>query len=143
MSALDVCSEALHIAVNNAMKHETEINFQLFDFLDESKWNELGMYDIIISNPPYIKISEKNNMSAHVLQNEPHKALFVPDDDALLFYRKIADFALKYLKPDGCVYVEINQQLGKETAEVFKNSGFKKVELKKDMSGNERFVKAN
>lgn len=119
VSAVDVCSEALHVAVNNAVKHETEINFQLLDFLDQSRWNELGMYDYIISNPPYIKTSESNNMSSHVLKFEPHKALFVPDDDALIFYRKIADFALKHLKPGGSVYVEINQQLGNETADVF------------------------
>jgi release factor glutamine methyltransferase len=140
VSAIDVCSEALHVAMNNAVTHETEINFQLLDFLDESKWNELGTYDIIVSNPPYIKSSERKSMSEHVLQYEPHKALFVPDDDALIFYKKIAAFAVTHLKPDGKVFVEINQQLGKETVEVFKKSGVENVELKKDMSGNERFV---
>jgi release factor glutamine methyltransferase len=140
VSAVDVCSEALHVAVNNAVKHDTAINFQLLDFLDESKWNELGMFDVIISNPPYIKTSESKNMSAHVLQYEPQKALFVPDDDALIFYKKIADFALMHLAPNGKVYVEINQQLGKETTDVFLEKGFKEVLLLKDMSGNERFI---
>lgn len=143
VSAIDVCSEAVHTAMNNAVTHETEINFQLLDFLDEPKWNKLGQFDIIVSNPPYIKTSESKTMSKHVLQYEPQKALFVPDDDALLFYKKIADFALQHLKPDGAVYVEINQQLGKETAEIFIERGFKNAELKKDMSGNERFVKAS
>lgn len=142
ISAIDVCSEALHTATTNAVNNETEINFQLLDFLDESKWNELGMYDIIISNPPYIKTSEAKTMSEHVLEYEPHKALFVPDEDALLFYKKIADFALQHLQPNGAVYVEINQQLGKETVDLFQQKGFT-VELKKDMSGNERMVRAS
>lgn len=140
VTALDVCSEALHMAMNNAVNHETEINFQLLDFLDESKWNELGLFDVIISNPPYIKGSESRTMSEHVLQYEPHKALFVPDNDALIFYRKIAAFAVTHLKTGGKVYVEINQQLGKETADVFTEKGFTNVELLKDISGNERFV---
>lgn len=142
VSAIDVCSEALHVAVNNAVNNETEINFQLYDFLDENKWNDLGNYDIIVSNPPYIKTTEANTMSKHVLEFEPHKALFVPDEDALLFYRKIADFALHHLQPNGAVYVEINQQLGKETVELFQQKGFT-VELKKDMSGNERMIKGS
>jgi release factor glutamine methyltransferase len=141
VSAVDVCSEALHVAINNAVTHETEINFQLLDFLNETKWKELGIFDIIISNPPYIKSSESKTMSEHVLQYEPHKALFVPDDDALLFYMKIADFALTHLAPNGKIYVEINQQLGKETATIFIERGFKEVALLRDMSGNERFLK--
>lgn len=141
VSAVDVCSEALHVAMKNAVMHETEINFHLLDFLDESKWKELGIFDIIISNPPYIKRSESKTMSEHVLEYEPHKALFVPDDDALLFYRKIADFALTHLAPNGKIYVEINQQLGKETVTIFIEKGFKEVALLRDMSGNERFLK--
>ena len=140
ISAIDVCSEALHTAINNAVMHETEINFQLLDFLDENKWNELGTYDLIISNPPYVKTSEAKTMSEHVLEYEPHKALFVPDEDALLFYRKIADFALTHLNSNGIVYLEINQQLGKETIDLLQQKGFA-VELKKDMSGNERMLK--
>lgn len=141
VSAIDVCSEALHTATTNAVNNETEINFQLLDFLDEGKWSALGEYDIIVSNPPYIKTTEANTMSKHVLEFEPHKALFVPDEDALLFYRKIADFALQHLQPNGAVYVEINQQLGKETVELFQQKRFT-VELRKDMSGNERMIKA-
>jgi release factor glutamine methyltransferase len=142
MSAIDVCSEAIHTATINAVNNETEINFQLLDFLDESKWNGLGKYDVIVSNPPYIKSTEATTMSRHVLDYEPHKALFVPDEDALLFYRKIADFASQHLLPNGAVYVEINQQLGNETVALFTQKGFM-VELRKDMSGNERMVKAS
>lgn len=141
VSAVDVCSEALHTATTNAVNNETEINFLLLDFLDESKWDTLGQYNIIVSNPPYIKTTEANTMSKHVLDYEPHQALFVPDEDALLFYRKIADFAMQHLHPGGAVYVEINQQLGKETVELFQQKGFT-VELRNDMSGNERMVKA-
>lgn len=141
VSAIDVCSDALYTATTNAVNNETDINFQLLDFLDEGKWSELTKYDIIVSNPPYIKTTEANIMSKHVLDFEPHKALFVPDEDALLFYRKIADFALQHLQPNGAVYVEINQQLGKETVELFQQKGFT-VELRKDMSGNERMIKA-
>lgn len=141
VSAIDVCSDVLYTATTNAVNNETEIDFQLLDFLDESKWSELSKYDVIVSNPPYIKTTEATTMSKHVLEFEPHKALFVPDEDALLFYRKIADFALQHLQPNGAVYVEINQQLGKETIELFQHKGFT-VELKKDMSGNERMVKA-
>jgi release factor glutamine methyltransferase len=140
VSAIDVCSEALHTAITNAVNNETEINFELLDFLDESKWNQLNKYDIIVSNPPYIKTTEATSMSKHVLEFEPHKALFVPDEDALLFYRKIADFALHHLQPNGAVYVEINQQLGQETVELFQQKGFT-VELKNDISGNERMIK--
>ncbi|HLP35549.1 peptide chain release factor N(5)-glutamine methyltransferase [Lacibacter sp.] len=142
VSAIDVCSDALYTATTNAVNNEKEIKFQLLDFLDESNWSELSKYDIIVSNPPYIKTTEANTMSKHVLEFEPHKALFVPDEDALLFYRKIADFALQHLQPNGAVYVEINQQLGKETVDLFQQKGFA-VELKKDMSGNERIVKAS
>jgi release factor glutamine methyltransferase len=142
VSAIDVCSEALHVAINNSVNNETEVDFRLLDFLDENKWNDLGNYNIIVSNPPYIKTTEANIMSKHVLEFEPHKALFVPDEDALLFYRKIADFALHHLQPNGAVYVEINQQLGKETVELFQQKGFT-VELKKDMSGNERMIKSS
>lgn len=142
VAAIDVSGEALHTAISNAANNETEINFQLLDFLDEYKWNESGKYDIIVSNPPYIKNSEASTISQHVLDYEPHKALFVPDEDGLLFYRKIADFALQHLNNDGAVYVEINQQLGKETAALFQQKGFT-VELKKDMSGNERMIKAS
>lgn len=143
VSAIDLCSEALQVAITNAVNHQTKINFQLLDFLNESKWNELGMFDIIISNPPYIKSSDRRTMSEHVLQYEPEKALFVPDDDALLFYKKIADFAFLHLNVNGKVYVEINQQLGKETVNVFLERGFANVTLLKDMSGNDRFVKAS
>lgn len=140
ISAIDVSSEALQTAARNAKLNEVEVNFQLLDFLNENRWDDLSKYDLIISNPPYIKSSEASTIHKNVLEHEPHTALFVPDEDSLLFYRKIAGFALTHLNPGGAVYVEINQLLGQETAALFEQKGFA-VELRKDMSGNERMLK--
>ena len=90
VSAIDVCSEALFTATENAMELNAEVNFVLLDFLDEEKWTELGQYDIIVSNPPYIRQSELSTMHEKVKEFEPHLALFVPDNDALLFYKKLS-----------------------------------------------------
>lgn len=142
VTAIDVCSEALSIAVENALNNETEIDFKLLDFLDNNKWNELGQFDIIVSNPPYVKKSEAKEMRKGVLDFEPSLALFVPDDDALIFYKQIADFALTHLKTGGTVFMEINEALGNDTVALFKQKGFTLVELKKDMQGKDRMVKA-
>ena len=142
VTAIDVCSEALNIAVENAVSNETEIDFKLLDFLDRNKWNELGQFDIIVSNPPYVKRSEAAVMRKVVLDYEPGLALFVPDDDALIFYKQIADFALTHLKPGGMVFMEINESLGNETVALLTEKGFTNVELKKDMQGKDRIVKA-
>jgi release factor glutamine methyltransferase len=142
VSAIDISSEALLMAKENALTLETDINFILLDFLDEIKWNELGKYDVVVSNPPYVKQMEKETMHMRVTAHEPRLALFVPDNDALLFYRKLADFSLSHLSPNGNLFVEINESLGKEVAELFQKKGFKSVELKKDMQGKERMVRA-
>lgn len=142
ISAMDISSEALSAANENALALETEIEFILLDFLDEEKWNELGKYDVIVSNPPYVKQLEKETMHPRVTAHEPHLALFVPDNDALLFYRKLADFSLAHLSAGGNLFVEINESLGKEVAELFQKKGLRSVELKKDMQGKERMVKA-
>jgi release factor glutamine methyltransferase len=143
VTAIDVCSSALDVAIQNSITHETEIEFILLDFLDEGKWKQLPAFDLIISNPPYIKASEQATMAAHVLNYEPHQALFVPDTDALIFYKKIAAFGKTHLKPKGVIYLEINQQAGEETVTVFTAAGYSTVELKKDMSGNDRMVRAS
>ncbi|MBI1781794.1 MAG: peptide chain release factor N(5)-glutamine methyltransferase [Sphingobacteriales bacterium] len=142
ITAIDVCSEALSIAVENAVSNETEIDFKLLDFLDRNKWNEPGQFDIIVSNPPYVKSSEANEMRRGVLDFEPSLALFVPDDDALIFYKQIADFALTHLKPCGMIFMEINEALGNETVALFKEKKITNVELKKDIQGKNRMVKA-
>ena len=142
LSAIDVCSEALFTATENAIEHNTEINFVQLDFLNEEKWSELGNFDIIISNPPYVKQTEKHSMHERVISFEPHLALFVPDSDALLFYRKLAGFAVKHLNPGGSLFVEINEALGNEVVALFKNTGFADIQLKKDMQGKDRMIKA-
>lgn len=142
VSAIDVCSEAIFTATENAVTFETDIEFTLVDFLDENKWKELSEYDVIVSNPPYVLQSEKESMMERVINHEPHLALFVPDNDALLFYRKLADFSKSHLKPGAAIYVEINEGLGKEVQELFQSKGFNQVALKKDMQGKERMLKA-
>ena len=142
VSAIDVCSEALFIATENAIDHNAEIDFILLDFLDDEKWAALGQFDIIVSNPPYVKQSEKDGMHARVKEFEPHLALFVPDDDALLFYKKLSDFSLQHLSPGGKVFVEINEIIGATVVKNFQTAGFTAIELKKDMQGKDRMVKA-
>lgn len=140
VSAIDVCSEALFIATGNAIEHDTEIDFILFNFLDEEKWAALGQFDIIVSNPPYVKQSEKDGMHARVKEFEPHLALFVPDNDALLFYKKLSGFSLQHLSPGGSLFVEINEALGDTIVNLFRSAGFINIEMKKDLQGKDRMV---
>lgn len=99
-----------------------------------------GSFDVIVSNPPYVRDSEKEHMRSNVLDHEPHLALFVPDDDPLLFYRAVASWALRLLSPGGFGIVEINEALGRETAEVFSSAGFVSVNILQDLSSKDRFV---
>ena len=142
VSALDVCSEALFTATENAIELNAEVDFHLFDFLDEEKWKELGQYDIIVSNPPYVKQSEINTMHERVKEFEPHLALFVPDNDALLFYKKLSGFSIDHLKAGGSLFVEINEALGEHVMNMFRSAGFANSELRKDMQEKDRMVKA-
>lgn len=142
VSAIDVCSEALFTAIENALELNAEVDFLLLDFLDEEKWNDLGRYDIIVSNPPYVKQNEINTMHERVKEFEPHLALFVPDNDGLLFYKKLSDFAIKHLNSGGNLFVEINETLGIQTVTLFQAGGFKNIELRKDMQGKDRMIKA-
>jgi release factor glutamine methyltransferase len=143
VSATDVCSEALSTATENAVELNAEINFALLDFLDEEKWKEHGQYDIIVSNPPYVKQSEIAAMHDRVKDFEPHLALFVPDNDPLLFYKKLSDFSMKHLNAGGKLFVEINEALGEAVSNLFRSAGFVNVELKKDMQGKDRMVMAS
>ena len=101
---------------------------------------DLGMYDVLVSNPPYVMDSEKALMRSNVLDHEPHLALFVPDDDPLVFYRAVAVWALALLKPSGRGVLEINEALGEETAEIYRNAGFSHVHIIKDLNDKDRFV---
>ena len=138
--ALDVSSEALIIARQNAIDNKVEIEFVEADILD---WDSTNMqFDVIVSNPPYVRELEKQMMSANVLDHEPHLALFVEDDDALLFYRKITDVAADILKPNGQLFFEINESLGESTKQLLDNSNYKNIELKKDIFEKDRMIKA-
>jgi len=143
VSAIDVCSEALFTATENAIELNADVDFLLLDFLDEEKWKELGQYDIIVSNPPYVKQREINTMHERVKGFEPHLALFVPDEDALIFYKKLAGFSSKHLNPEGSLFVEINEALGEAVVKLLQSAGFVNIELKKDMQGKDRMVKAS
>lgn len=141
ITAIDCSKAALNVATKNAKQLNTEITFLHLDFLVEKNWNNLDFFDIIVSNPPYIKEEEKLSMFKNVLDYEPHVALFVSDNDALIFYRKIIEFSKKFLNPYGCIYVEINESLGLETEHLFKQNNYTTL-LIKDLQGKERMLKA-
>lgn len=134
VSAIDISAEALAIAQENAHRCEVEIDFHQADILS-TLHSALSTYDIVISNPPYIKNCEKPSISTNVLDHEPHTALFVPDDDPLLFYRAIAE---QHLAP--ALYFEINEALGRETAAMLKTYGYTDVEILQDIYGKDRFI---
>jgi len=140
--SIDVSKEALAVAQQNAASLQADINLLNIDFLDEANWDRLPVVDIIVSNPPYIKQSERITMSKNVLDFEPAIALFVPDEDALLFYRMIALFGKTHISKQGCIFLEINEGLGKEVVELYETYGYK-VELRKDLQGKDRMVRTS
>jgi release factor glutamine methyltransferase len=146
VNALDISKKALIIAKQNASLNMVDINFIEGDILDKNIDSQFNLdpnnFDIIVSNPPYVREKEKQEIKNNVLDNEPHLALFVKDNDPLIFYDKIADFALKNLSKKGKLYLEINQYLSSETIELLKLKGFRKVEIKKDLFNNYRMIKA-
>lgn len=136
--ALDVSEKALATAKKNAVLNGVNVTFLRKNILETTDLEQ--QFDVIVSNPPYVRNLEKEEIKKNVLNNEPHLALFVADDDALVFYRKIAQLALKNLSKSGLLYFEINQYLGKETVELLENLGYKDIELKKDIYGNDRMI---
>ena len=136
--AIDVSEKALEIAKVNATLNNVNVNFILANILDVDNLNE--QFDVIVSNPPYVRNLEKHEIKKNVLEYEPHLALFVNDNDALIFYKKIAELAKINLSQNGQLFFEINQYLGKETKELLENLDFKKVILKKDIYGNDRMI---
>lgn len=139
VSAIDISAEALCVAKNNANFNKVKVNFINADVLTLSRFE--NDFDIIVSNPPYVREMEKAKMQQNVLSNEPHIALFVENENPLLFYDKIAELAKRHLTKNGVLYFEINQYLGLETVELLKSKGFKHIELKKDIYGHDRMVK--
>ena len=141
MWALDVSEKAIGIAKKNAKLNHVNVQFLDKDILNLKKLPV--KFDVIVSNPPYVRELEKKEIKNNVLQNEPHLALFVKDNNPLLFYDKIADLAKENLNPNGKLYFEINQYLGKETVSLLKQKGFKNIELKKDIFDKDRMIKCD
>jgi release factor glutamine methyltransferase len=139
LTAIEISKEALALATENAAMHNAHINFIEIDFLDETTWPTLPLFDIIISNPPYIPTHEKEKLAKNVTEFEPHLALFVPDRSPLVFYEKIAAFGRDHLLPNGKIYLETHEDLAKETAALFRIH-YQTVMIKKDMYGKDRMV---
>ncbi len=138
--ALDISDKALNVAKRNADLNNVHIEFLKLDILIIKKL--ATKFDIIVSNPPYVRELEKKQMKSNVLKYEPPLALFVEDNNALLYYDKIADFAKENLTKSGLLYFEINQYFGKDIIELLKKKGFQNIELRKDIYGVDRMVKA-
>jgi len=140
VSSLDVSTDALEVAQKNAVQLNTPLSFIHADIL---KYSSEEKYDVIVSNPPYIRDLEKAGMHANVLDYEPQLALFVDDNNPLIFYNAIADFAKTNLKPTGNLYLEINEFLSSETIEMLSAKGFTSIDLRKDMQFKNRMIKAS
>ena len=140
ISAMDVSDKALRVANKNALLNQLDINFIHQDILKTNYLDKL--YNVIVSNPPYVRELEKKEIKNNVLNNEPHLALFVDNKNPLLFYNKIAELAKKFLTKNCQLHFEINQYLGKETIKLLAEKGFKNIQLKKDIFGNDRIVTA-
>ena len=150
ISAIDISADALKVAIKNATLNKVKVDFIEGNVLDLYAFNEIlkqepyqqVKFDIIVSNPPYVRELEKIEIQNNVLLNEPHLALFVSDENPLLFYDKIADIAKQHLSKNGLLFFEINQYLGEETIKILAEKGFKNIKLRKDLFGNDRMIKA-
>ncbi len=140
--ACDISQEALEIAEKNAGDHNTSITFLQTDILNPPSWHQLPDCDIIVSNPPYIPVTDKINMRQNVLLFEPHIALFASDQDPLIFYKMIADCGNEILLPEGKLFVEIHEDSGENVAEIFRHRSYVNIEIRKDLYGKERMVTA-
>ncbi|WEK35323.1 MAG: peptide chain release factor N(5)-glutamine methyltransferase [Candidatus Pseudobacter hemicellulosilyticus] len=138
---IDISVGALATAARNASGQELAIDFHQLDVLDQAEWYRLPAIDILVSNPPYIPQSDQAGMQPNVLQYEPHTALFVENNDPLLFYRALAELGQQKLSAGGRLYVEIHEDLGPQTSQLFRDHNFREVELKKDMQGKDRMIR--
>ena len=139
----DKSDEALTIARMNADALHAAIDFVSLDFLDAEQRKQLPQTDIIVSNPPYVTQKEKVAMRKNVVDHEPSLALFVPDNDPLVFYRSIAEFGKEKLNKGGSIYIEINESLGPQLKELFQSSGYHSIEIRRDLQEKERMIKAS
>ena len=145
VTALDISIDALSLAHENAEMLEVgNVDFAEGDILnmDDEHCVAREKYAVIVSNPPYVRECEKTEMEANVLEYDPHTALFVSNEDPLIFYRTIGEFGLSHLEKNGALYFEINQYLGQETCDLLVAMGYKNVELREDINGNARMIKA-
>lgn len=142
ISACDISSEALEVAQQNACRNQASVSFFLADMLRYQSFTPTSKFDVIVSNPPYVLQSEKAKMSKNVLLHEPHLALFVEDEQPLAFYESIADFANLHLNREGRLYFEINEALAEQTQKMLHSKGFHSIELRQDVFGKDRMMKA-
>ena len=140
--ACDLSSGALTVARRNATTLETPVQFHQLDFLDPARRTALPPVQVIVSNPPYIPLRDKSTMAPHVLHYEPHMALFVSDQDPLVFYRALAEFGREKLQPGGTVFAETHEELAAATGNIFRQTGYSSITVKKDMQGKDRMIKA-
>lgn len=143
ITAIDISSSALNISRRNFEKYDLDIVPLEIDIFNRRQWPKPGLFDIIVSNPPYVRNIEKQDMHPNVLAYEPPIAIFVDDQDPLIFYRTIGAFAREYLSGKGELYLEINEQFGKETVALLNSLGFDEVILKRDFRGKDRMVRAS
>ncbi len=142
VKAVDKSREALKVAEENAARVGKKLEFIEMDFLDRQQEDKLSEADIFISNPPYIPLQQREEIASHVRDFEPSMALFVADDDPLIFYRRLAELGKSKLRSNGWIYVEIHEYYGKEVVALFHQLGYINVVLKKDMQGKDRMVRA-
>ncbi len=140
VTAIDVSEGALEVAKGNCILNKLDIELKQLDILDVSSWQELGQFDLIVSNPPYVTEDDKTLMNKNVTDFEPHLALFVTNEDPLLFYRVIADFAIDHLIRGGGLWFEINENLGDEVVRLLQEKGFNNIALHSDIYGKVRFA---
>lgn len=138
--AVDFSQKALQVASENSKKNSLELDFFQADLLQWQDF-EWGNYNLIVSNPPYVRESEKAAMFPNVLKHEPEEALFVSDKNPLVFYRRITEFAQNHLSENGWLYFEINENFGKEMMQLLSNKGFREIEIKKDLFGKDRMIR--
>ncbi|MEZ4995579.1 MAG: peptide chain release factor N(5)-glutamine methyltransferase [Saprospiraceae bacterium] len=141
ITGLDIESDILALAEENAIFNQVEVKWLQADILEESRWEELGSFDYIVSNPPYIPPSQQKLMPRHVLEHEPHLALFVPENDPLLFYREIGLFAFRNLLQDGSLFFEINEFYAQSLQELMRDIGFVNIETRQDIGGKDRMLR--
>lgn len=141
ITAVDVSEKALAVANKNAVELHSAIEFFKIDFLKKNEWQTLSQYDIIVSNPPYIPLKEKELLAKNVTAYEPGVALFVENDDSFIFYKKIAEFSKTHLTKGGKIYVEVHEEYANQVKFIFENAGLIS-EIKKDIYGKERMIKS-